>query len=417
LGVPRISPGVSQGVFVPLTEIAIRKAKPRIKQYKLGDSGGLYLLIKPDGAKYWRAKYRHGGKEKLLSFGVYPPVTLAEARAERDKAKVLLKQGLDPIASRKRRRREMEIATANTFEVVARDWVQRQQHQWVSDHTARVLESLVANVFGDLGSRPIKDITPPDLLATLRKIENRGALETAQRVLQRCSAVFRYAIASGICVTNPAADLHGAVKSPKSGNYAALGAADLPEYLTKLAGYDGRPETRHALRLLLLTFVRTRELRGAEWTEINVDAAEWRVPPERMKMGVEHIVPLSRQTMATIEALRPITGHSRFLFPNMANPETCMSNNTMLYAIYRMGYHSRATGHGFRTTASTILNEQGFPADAIERQLAHGERNKVRAAYNKAEYLPARRRMMQAWADYLDGLASGAKIRNIRHAA
>jgi integrase len=406
------------GVFMPLTEIAVRKAKPRIKQYKLSDSGGLYLLVKPDGAKYWRVKYRHGGKEKLLALGVYDQVSLADARTERDQAKKQLKQGLDPVTSRKQQRRETEIAAANTFEIIAREWIEKQKHQWVADHTERVLDSLVANVFPDLGSRPIRDITPPDLLATLRKIEKRGALETAQRVMQRCSTVFRYAIASGLCTINPAADLRGAIKSPRSSNYAALSAADLPEYLKKLDAYDGRPETKHALRMLLLTFVRSGELRGAEWAEFDLKASEWRVPAERMKMKVEHIVPLCKQTIETLESLRPITGHSRFLFPNMANPQTCMSENTMLYALYRMGYHSRATGHGFRTTASTILNEQGFPADAIERQLAHGEKNKVRAAYNKAEYLATRRKMMQAWADFLDGLAAGANITPIRrHAA
>jgi integrase len=406
-----------------LTDVSCRRAKPREKPYKLFDTGGLYLLVspggtrKPEGLKHWRLKYRHARKEKLLALGVYPQVTLAEARADRDDAKRLLKQGTDPVLFRKQQRRTAEVAAANTFEIVARQWHEKQKNQWVAHHAQSVIESLETNIFADLGGQPIREVTAPDLLATMRKVEKRGALDVAQRVLQRCSAVFRYGIASGLCVHNPAADLRGALKAPNPKNHAALSAADLPEYLEKLAAYDGRPETKHALRMLLLTFVRTGELRGAEWTEFDTEAAEWRVPAARMKMKVEHIVPLSRQALAILEALRPITGHSRYLFPNVAKPATCMSENTMLYALYRMGYHSRATGHGFRTTASTILNEQGFPADAIERQLAHGEKNKVRAAYNKAEYLPTRRKMMQAWADYLDGIAAGANVTPIRKRA
>lgn len=402
---------------MPLTDAAVRKAKSRDKPYKLGDAGGLYLLVTPDGAKYWRLKYRHAGKEKLLAIGVYPTVSLAHARDEREAAKRLLKQGTDPVLFRKQQRQAAEVNAANTFEIVARQWHEKQKHHWVESHAERVIESLEANIFPDLGTRPIRDITAPELLATMRKIEKRGALDVAQRVLQRCGSVFRYGIAAGLCVSNPAGDLRGALKSPKSKNHASLSEGELPEYLKKLDAYDGRPETKSALRLLLLTFVRTGELRGAEWSEIDTEAAEWRVPAERMKMGVEHIVPLSRQALAVLEELRPFTDGGRYVFPHISRPEKCMSENTMLYALYRMGYHSRATGHGFRTTASTILNEQGFHPDAIERQLAHAENNKVRAAYNKAEYLPARRKMMQAWADYLDGLNAGARVTPIRKRA
>jgi integrase len=402
---------------MPLTDTAIRKAKARAKQFKMGDAGGLYLLVRPDGAKYWRLKYRYAGKEKLLALGVYPQVSLAEARADRDDAKRLLKQRTDPVLFRKQQRHTAEVAAANTFEIIARQWHEKQKHHWKPGHADQVIESLVANVFPDIGGRPLSEVTAPELLATMRKIEKRGALETAQRVLQRCGSVFRYGIASGLCVGNPAADLRGALKSPKRKNYAALSEADLPEFIQKVDAYDGRPETRIALRMLLRTFVRTTELRAAEWSEFNIGAAEWRVPAVRMKMKADHIVPLSTQTLADLEALRMLTGHSRLLFPNVAKPDRCMSENTMLYAIYRIGYHSRATGHGFRTTASTILNEQGFAADAIERQLAHAEPNKVRGAYNKAEYLPIRRKMMQAWADFLDGLAAGAKVAPIKKCA
>lgn len=390
-----------------LTDLAIRKAKGKEKQYKLADSGGLYLLVKPDTSKYWRLKYRHAGREKLLALGVYPGVTLAAAREARDVAKKLIKQGLDPVATRKQERRAAQLATANTFEVLARDWIAKQGRRWVPSHTERVRESLEADIFPGLGTRPITAITAPDLLLCLRKIEKRGSLETAQRVLQRCGSVFRFGIASGICLNNPAADLRGALEAPKRKNYAALLAADLPAFLSKLDTYEGRPETKLALRLLVLTWVRSGELRAADWSEFNFEAAEWRIPAERMKMRAPHVVPLSRQAISTLRQLQAVTGSTGLLFPQLSHPSRCMSENTMLYALYRLGYHSRTTAHGFRATASTILNEMGWNADAIERQLAHAERNKVRAAYHRSEYLPERRKMMQAWADYLSGLYTG----------
>lgn len=400
-----------------LTDPAIRKAKGREKQYKLADAAGLYLLVKPDGSKYWRLKYRHSGKEKLLAIGVYPQVTLAAAREARDGAKALLKQGLDPVVTRRQVRYAAAVATRNTFELVARDWIDKQRLRWVPDHAERVLQSLEADVFPDIGSRPMSEITAPELLLTLRKIEKRGALETAQRILQRCGSAFRYGIASGICLNNPAADLRGALQAPSRSNYAALSAADLPEFLTELGAYDGRPETILALRLLLLTWARSGELRAAQWPEFDLKQAEWRIPAERMKMRTPHLVPLSRQAITALKALQKITGSQDYLFPAVSSPTKCMSENTMLYAIYRMGYHSRATGHGFRATASTIMNEMGWNADAIERQLAHKERNKVRAAYHRSEYLPERRKMMQAWADYLDALAAGGEVVEMRRAS
>lgn len=399
---------------MPLTDTAVRKAQSREKQFKISDAGGLYLLVTPDGAKYWRLKYRHAGKEKLLAIGVYPLVTLAQAREDRDEAKRLLKHGIDPVLHRKQQRHSAAVAAANTFSIVAREWHDKQKHQWVEHHAQSVMESLESNVFPDLGHRPIGEITAPELLATLRKIEKRGALDVAQRVLQRSGAVFRYGIAAGFCTYNPAGDLRGALKAPKPKNHASLRESELPEFVKKLEGYDGRPETKYALRLLLLTFVRSGELRGALWEEFDTEAAEWRIPADRMKMRIEHIVPLSTQVIEVLDALRPITGQSRYLFPHVSRPDRCMSENTMLYALYRMGYHSRATGHGFRTTASTILNERGFHPDAIERQLAHAEKNKVRGAYNKAEYLPARRRMMQEWADYLDEVGGRERVTPIK---
>lgn len=400
-----------------LSEVTVRNAKGKDKAYKLADGGGLYILVNPDGSKYWRLKYRFAGKEKLLALGVYPSVRMAAARERREEAKRLLNENLDPAIARKEEKRAAQISAANTFELIAREWIEQQSNRWTPNHAKRVLESLEDNIFPGIGFRPIAGITPPELLAELRKTESRGALETAQRLLQRCNGVFRYAVSTGRCERNPAAELRGALKSPKRENHAALSADELPEFLQKLEAYDGHLQTKLALRLLVLTFVRSGELRAAEWTEFNLEAAEWRIPAERMKMRAPHIVPLSRQALEALDQLKKLTGKGRFLFPNQSKSDACMSENTMLYALYRMGYHSRATGHGFRATASTILNEQGWKADAIERQLAHAERNKVRAAYHRSEYLDERQRMMQGWADYLDGIATGAKVKPIRKQA
>lgn len=399
---------------MPLTDKAARAAKGREKPYKRADGGGLYLLITPDDRRYWRLKYRLAGKEKVFSIGVYPEVSIAEARIARDEARALIKSGRDPVVAKKQERLAAELSAANTFHAVALEWVEQNRNRWTPGHADRVLDSLKADIFPHLGERPISEIAAPELLAVLRKVEKRGALETAQRLLQRCGAVFRYAIVTHRANRNPAIDIRGSIRQPKRKNYAALSAADLPEYLRKLEAYDGQPLTKLALKLLALTFVRSGELRGAEWSEIDFDKAEWRIPAERMKMRAAHIVPLSRQALAVLEELKTLTGNGKLLFPGQSKADKPMSENTMLYALYRMGYHSRATGHGFRATASTILNEQSWRADAIERQLAHAERNKVRAAYHRSEYLPDRRKMMQAWADYLDALASGAKVVPIR---
>jgi integrase len=400
-----------------LTDKSARNAKPAEQPYKLADGAGMYLLVQPNGAKYWRLKYRFASKERLLALGVFPAVSLAEAREQRAGAKAMLRKGQDPGHARKQERHAALLSAGNALEGIAREWVEKQRNRWTPDHAARVLGSLEEEIFPELGARPIDAISAPELLAALRKIEHRGALETAQRVLQRCDAVFRYGIATGRCERSPAADLKGSLKSPKRSHRAALSAADLPEFTRKLEAYDGQLQTRFALKLQVLTFVRPGELRAAEWPEFDLEAAEWRIPAERMKMRAPHVVPLSRQAIVVLGELKPLTGGGRFLFPNQHKPGACMSDNTMLYAIYRMGYHSRATGHGFRATASTILNEQGWRADAIERQLAHAERNKVRAAYHRSEYLDERRKMMQAWADYLDGLRAGAKVSPIKKAA
>ena len=388
-----------------LSDAKARNAKPGPKPYKIADGEGLFLLVTPAGGKYWRLKYFYAGKEKLLALGVYPEVTLADARERRIQARKVLAAGNDPAEAKKQARRLAIIKSGNSFETVAREWFEQRKHEWAPSSASTMLARIERHLFPKLGRRPIADITPTEVLEALRVIEERGTLETARRMMQSCGKIFMYAIATGRAERNPVPDLRGALKTPVVRHYSFLKADDLRKYLKKLTGYDGSPLTRLALRLLLLTFVRTSELRGAEWTEIDWKKAEWRIAPQRMKMKELHIVPLSRQAIAVLRQLQKLTS-GRYVFPNLHNPSACMSENTMLYALYRMGYHSRTTGHGFRSTASTILNEHGFRADVIERQLAHSERNAVRAAYNHAQYLPERRKMMQWWADYLDQVAA-----------
>jgi integrase len=389
-----------------LSDAKVRNTKPRTKPYKIADGEGLYLLITPAGSKYWRLKYFFAGKEKLLALGVYPEVTLADARDRRTQARKVLAAGNDPGEVKKDVKRQATLKSANAFETVACEWFEKRKHEWAPSSADTMLARLEQHILPKLGPRPVADIAPPEVLAMARVVEDRGTLETARRVMQMCGQIFMYAIATGRAERNPVPDLRGALKTPVVKHYSFLKAGELPQYLKNLEAYDGSSITKLALRLLLLTFVRTKELRGAEWTEIDWDKAEWRLPAERMKMKELHIVPLSRQAIATLRDLQLHSGNRQHLFPNEHNPSTFMSENTMLYALYRMGYHSRTTGHGFRSTASTILNEHGFRADVIERQLAHSERNTVRAAYNHAQYLPERRRMMQWWADYLDEVSA-----------
>ena len=315
-----------------------------------------------------------------------------------------MEQGRDPGSERKRAKITKAINAANTFEVVARDWHRAQLQRWDAGHAAKVLSSLEKDAFPDLGARPVSELTPPEILAAVRAVEKRGSLDVAGRVLQRIGSVFRFAIAEGKATSDPTRDLAGALQIPKSEHHAHLKQTELPAFLKKLAAYDGEPLTRIALEMALRTFVRTRELRGAQWPEFDIEAAEWRIPAERMKMKDEHIVPLSRQVLALIEQARAISGHRPFVFPSRTRPRDCMSENTMLFAVYRMGYQNRTTVHGFRATASTILNEMGYKADVIERQLAHVERKKSRKAYNHAQYLPERRQLMQDWSNLLDVL-------------
>jgi integrase len=389
-----------------LSDAKARNAKPRARPYKISDGEGLFLVVMPSGSKYWRLRYFFAGKEKLLALGVYPEVALADARDRRTQARKALAAGNDPAEVKKEAKRLTTLRASNSFEAIAREWLEKRKHRFVPSSAKRTLSRIEKYILPKLGHRPIAEITAPEVLAMLRAIEQQGVLETARRIMQICGQVFMYAIATGRAERNPVPDLRGALKTPVEKHRAFIKENELPQYLKVLNGYDGNVQTKLGLHLLLLTFVRTGELRAAQWNEINWDKAEWRIPAERMKMKELHIVPLSTQSIETLRDLQKHTGNREHLFPNQHSPATFMSENTMLYALYRMGYHSRATGHGFRSTASTILNEHGFRADVIERQLAHSERNNVRAAYNHAQYLPERRVMMQWWADYLDGIGN-----------
>lgn len=386
-----------------LTDTAVRNAKPREKPYKLTDGGGLYVIVNPNGSRWWRFRYRVEGREKLISLGVYPEVSLREARERRDGAKKLHKSGVDPSA---RRQIEQKVA-AETFEAVAREWFAKFSVNWAPSHSEKVIRRMELDLFPWIGSRPIREITAPELLTCLRRIEERGALDTAHRAHQNCGQVFRYAVATGRAERDPSADLRGALPPVKAGHFASITEpVAVAALLRSIDSYHGSVITRTALRLAPLVFVRPGELRHAEWTEISLYAAEWRIPAEKMKARVLHVVPLSRQAVELLTEIQTLTGKwGRYVFPAATIRTRPMSENTINAALRRLGYTSTdMTGHGFRSMASTLLNEQGWNRDAIERQLAHGERDPVRAAYNYAEHLPERRKMMQAWADYLDSL-------------
>jgi integrase len=388
-----------------LSDAKARNAKARPKPYKIADGEGLFLLVTPAGGKYWRLKYFVGGKEKLLAVGVYPEVTLADAREKCAAARRLLAAGTDPAEAKREAKRLFLQKQDNTFELIAREWHRNRLGKWTPLHARKTLKRLESYVFPKLGQRPVAEISPAELLSVMRAVEGRG-VDLAHRMLQVCGQVFNFALLTERASNNPASALRGALKPVVKTNRAYLKANELPEFLGKLERYDGGLLTKLAMKFLILTFVRTGELRGAEWTEIDLAKKEWRIPAQRMKMRDPHIVPLSKQAIAVLRQIQPLTGQRQYVFTNQHKPSGYMSENTILYGLYRMGYHSRATGHGFRSTASTILNEHGFRPDVIERQLAHGERNGVRAAYNHAQYLSERREMMQWWADFLDKLAT-----------
>lgn len=399
-----------------LTDKAIKAFKPLPRPYKKSDGKGLFLLIHSNGSKYWRFKYLINGHEKILSLGVYPEMSLDEARDKVYQERKLLSENKDPIQEKKLAKLKAIIRTANNFEAVALEWHDNQKERWTKRHCDYVLARLKADIFPHLGFRPISEITAPEMLLVLRQIEKRGAVDIARRALQTSGQIFRYAIATGRAERDISRDLKGALKTRKKTHYNYLSEDELPEFLLALENYDGELQTKLGLKLLILTFVRTVELRGAKWSEFDFKAKLWKIPAERMKMRQQHVVPLTRQAINILQELQ-VDNLSPYVFPNRNNLNAFISENTLLYAIYRLGYHSRATAHGFRATASTILNENGFRPDVIEKQLAHGEKNAVRASYNHAQYIPERRMMMEWWDRYINDYQNRLEVQKNKIAA
>ena len=396
-----------------LTDTAVRQAKPRDKPYKISDSAGLYLLVRSTG-KYWRMDYRFAGKRKTLALGVYPAVSLSAARKKRDEAKEHLAKDTDPSLIKAIKKQAVHHAAENTFQVIALEWHAKNIHTWAASTAHNIKRYLEKDIFPWLGNRAIKDISAPDLLAVLRKIESRGAHEKSQRCREYAGRVFRYAVATGRAERDPSNDLRGALTPVKVKHHASITDPQaIGALLRSIKGFNGSFITKCALQLAPLVFVRPGELRHAEWQEIYFDKAEWRIPDHKMKMRQLHIIPLSQQTIEILQSIHPLTGNGKYIFPSIRSISRPMSENTVNGALRRLGYEKdEMTGHGFRSMASTLLHEHGWPHEAIERQLAHAERNKVSAAYNYAEHLPKRKEMMQWWADYLGELAVGARVVN-----
>lgn len=403
---------------MPLSHTSITNAKPRPKAYKMADSGGLFLAIQPNGGKWWRLKYRFDGKEGGLSLGTYPEVSLKQARERRDEAHKLIANGVNPSQHRKTAKAARSAAVANTFEAIALEWISKFDAVWAESHSSKIKRRMEKDLFPWLGRRPIAEIEPPELLAVLTRIERRGAIETANRARGECGQLWAYAIAKGVAKRNPAVDLIGALARPSRQHFAALtDPAEIGPLLRAMRAYNGTAATRVALHLAPLLFVRPGELRQMEWKDLDLDASEWR--PFITKIKRELIVPLPVQAVALLRDLQLLTGRRRYVFPGERTPSRPMSENTVNAALRRMGYDTKAqiTGHGFRAMARTLLAEQGWTPDAIERQLSHKASGPLGEAYDRAGYLPERRRMMQAWADYLDSLASGSdKVVALRRA-
>lgn len=407
-----------------LTEIAVKKAKPGERPIRLFDGGGMYLEVQPSGARYWRHKYRFDGKEKLLSLGVYPEVSLGEAREKRSAARKLLANGVDPSAARKALRSGQGVVAAESFEAVAREFLALKVDEWSAAHGKRWIERLEKDVFPWLGSMALPAITAPLLLQTLRRVEARGVRETVHSIQQSCGQVFRYGVSTGRCERSPAADLRGALKPVLVKNMAALTDPKAVGGLMRaIGGYQGQPITRAALQVSALVFQRPGNVRAMAWAELDLDAAVWRIAAADMKRnrhgkqnGRPHVVPLSEQAVAELRALHGLTGHGRYVFPSLLTGERCMSENTINTALRRMGYtKEEMTAHGFRAMARTLLIEKlNVDPDVIEAQLAHGKSGPLGTAYDRAEFMEQRRTMMQTWADYLDKLAAGAEVLEFR---
>ncbi|MBF0098385.1 MAG: tyrosine-type recombinase/integrase [Magnetococcales bacterium] len=400
-----------------LTDSNIRNAKPTGKAYSKADGGGLFILITETGSKLWRFAYRFDGKQKRLALGSYPDTPLKLARERRDEARQMLARGVDPGELRKATKDMDESRTENSFEAVAREWLVKFTPKWTEGHATKITRRLELDIFPWLGARAVNEITAKDVLAVLRRIEARGVIETVHRAKQNIGQVIRYAIATGRAENDPTAALLGALPPIVQKHHATIvEPAAIAELLRAVDGYQGSYVSRAALRLAPLVFVRPGELRHMEWGEINMESSTWTIPPEKMKMRERHIVPLSTQALAILEELKPLTGGGRYVFPGERSADRPMSENTVNAALRRLGYEVGVmTGHGFRSMASTILNEHGWNRDAIERQLSHGERDQVRGAYNFAEHLTERRKMMRWWGDFLEGLMTGKVVQ--MHAA
>jgi integrase len=394
-----------------LNDMAVRKAKPEAKPYKMADGGGMYLEVMPNGSKYWRLKYRFGGKEKRLALGVYPDVTLSLARSRRDDARKLLANEVDPSLVKQQSKRASKENAANSFEAIAREWFAKFSPQWAPSHADKIIRRLENDAFPWIGSKPIADITPPQLLAVIRRTETRGALDTAHRVKQNCGQVFRYAVATGRAERDPSQDLKDAIPSTRKNHFASItDPVEVAELLRAIQGFKGTFVVQCALRLAPMLFVRPGELQHAEWKDIDFDKPEWRYFVTKTK--TEHSVPLATQAVAVLRELQALTGDRQYVFPGR-DPRKPMSDAAVNAALRRMGYDTKTeiTGHGFRAMARTILAEELHQKpEVIEHQLAHKVPDALNSAYNRTKFLKERRAMMQIWADYLDGLKTGAKI-------
>ncbi|MBF8433131.1 tyrosine-type recombinase/integrase [Klebsiella pneumoniae] len=381
-------------------------AKPKEKAYKLADGAGLYLEVVPSGSRYWRMKYRFNGKEKRMAFGVYPAVSLAQARALRDEAKKKLAEGIDPSFAKKEEKLVRDVRLHNTFQAVALEWHGTKVSRWSEGYASDIIEAFNKDIFPYIGQQPVNEIKPLVLLNVLRRMESRGATEKAKKVRQRCSEVFRYAIVTGRAEYNPAADLTSAMSGHESKHYPFLTVEELPDFFKALSGYTGSPLIVLAARLLILTGVRTGELRGAFWSEFDLEKAVWEIPAERMKMKRPHLVLLSTQALEIVQQLKVMSGQYPLVFPGRNDPRKTISEASINQVFKRIGYTGKVTGHGFRHTMSTILHEEGFNTAWIETQLAHVDKNAIRGTYNHALYLEGRKEMMQWYGDYVDSCES-----------
>ncbi len=386
---------------MPLNDMQIRRAKPEAKAYTLGDGQGLSLLVEPNGSKSWRFRYRYAGKPKMISLGVYPTITLADARSRRDEARKLVAEGKNPSEVRKEQKLALQTESENAFEKIAREWHQQKSTKWSAGYASDIMEAFKNDIFPYVGTRPVGEIKPLELLNVLRKIEKRGALEKMRKVRQRCSEVFRYAIATGRAEFNPAADLSSALNVHQSNHFPFLKANEIPDFLRALNGYTGSRLVLIATKLLMITGVRTIELRAALWSEFDLDNAIWEIPAERMKMRRSHLVPLSTQALDLLNELKMMTGKYSYVFPGRNDPNKPMSEASINQVIKRIGYGGKLTGHGFRHSLSTILHEKGYDSAWIEIQLAHIDKNNIRGTYNHSQYIDKRRDMMQWYSDYI----------------